>query len=115
MCGWGLLLYVYEFRLAITSGSGVLLSVGLYKVVSFWRLSFLSVVISFPSGAWRRISLWFVGCWVISYVAVDIASRSGLMDEVVNVVCLGCQPRGYCLGAGGAVLTFFRMGALFFG
>ena len=100
-------------RLAIASGSVVLVSVGLYRFVSFWRRAFVIVVISLPSEAWRRISLLFVGCWVISYVAVGIASRPGLMGEVVNVVCLGCQPRSCCLGAGGAVLTFFRVGALF--
>ncbi len=54
-----------------------------------------------------------MGCWVISYVAVGIASRSVFMGEVANVVCLGCQPRGCGLGAGGAVLTFFPVGALF--
>ena len=57
--------------------------------------------------------MWFLRCWVISYVAVGIASRSGFMGEVVNVVCLGCQPRGCCLGKGGAVFIFFRVGALF--
>ena len=89
-------------RLAIASGgSGVLVSVGLYRFVSFWRRAFVIVVISLPSGAWKRISLWFVGCCVISYVAVGIASRSGFMGEVVNVVCLGCQLRGCCLGAEG--------------
>ena len=100
-------------RLAIASGSGVFVSVGLYIVVSFWRQPFVIVVISLPSGAWREISLWFVGCWVISCVVVGTASRSGFMVEVVNVECLGCLPRGCCLGAGGAVLTFFRVGALF--
>ena len=35
------------------------------------------------------------------------------MGVVVNVVCLGCQPRGCCLGVGGAVRTFFRVGAFF--
>ncbi len=87
--------------------------IGLYRVVSFCRRAFVSVVISFPSGAWKRISPWFVGCWVISYVAVNTESRSGFMGEVVNVVCLECQPRGCCLGAGGAVRHFFRVGALF--
>ncbi len=100
-------------RLAIASGSGVLVSVGLYRFVSFRRRAFVIVVISLPSGAWRRVSLWVVGCCVISYVAVGIAYSSGLMGEVVNVVCLGCQPRGCCLGTGGSVLTFFRVGALF--
>ena len=100
-------------RLAIASGSGVLVSVGLYRFVSFWRRAFVIVVISLPSGVWRRISLWFVRCCVISYVVVGIASRSGCMGEVVNAVCLGCQPRGCGLGAGSAVLTFFRVGALF--
>ncbi len=59
-------------RLAIASGSGVLVSVGLYRFESFWMRAFVSVVISLPSGAWRRISMWFVGCWVISYAAVGI-------------------------------------------
>jgi hypothetical protein len=77
-------------RLDIASGSGVLVSVGLYRFVSCCRRAFVIVVISLPSGAWRRISLWFAGCWVISYVAVGIASRSGFMEEVGNVVCLGC-------------------------
>ena len=70
------------------------------------------MVINRSSGAWRRISLWFMGCWVISYVAVGSASRSGFIGVVENVVCLGCQPRGFCLGAGGAVRTFFRVGVL---
>ena len=99
-------------RLAIASGSGVLLLDGLYRFVSFWRRAFGSVVISFPSGEWRRTSLLFLGCCVISYVAVGVASRSGFMGEVVNVVCLGCQPLGCCLGTGGVVRTFFRGGAL---
>ena len=73
-------------RLAISSGSGVLVFVGLYSFVSLWRRAFVIVVISLPFGAWRRISLWFVGCWVISYEAVGIASRSGFMGEVMNVV-----------------------------
>ena len=100
-------------RLAISFGSGVLVSAGLYRFVSFWRRAFVIVVISLLFGAFRKISLWFVGCCVISYVAVGTASKSGFMGEVVNVVCLGCQPRGRCLEAGGAVLTFFRVGALF--
>ena len=99
-------------RLAKASGSGVLLSVGLYIVVSFCRWAFVSVVINRPSGALRRISPWFVGCWVISYVAVGAASRSGFMDVVENVVCLGCQTRGCCLGAGEAVRAFSCVGAL---
>ena len=97
----------------MASGSGVLVFVGLYRFVSFWRRVLGIVVISLPSGEWRRTSLWFLGCRVISYVAVGVASRSGFMGEVVNVVCLGCQPRGCCLGTGGAVRTFFRAGALF--
>jgi hypothetical protein len=96
---WGLYILVYLgcvrvgsivvclcIRLAIASGSGVLVSVGLYRVVSFWRRAFVIVVISLPSGAWKRNSLRFVGCWVISHVAVGTASRSGFMGEVVNVV-----------------------------
>ena len=39
----------------------------------------------------------------------------GFMGVVVNVVCLGCQPRGCCLRVGGGVRTFFRFGALFLG
>ena len=89
-----------------------MLSVGLYRVASFCRRDFVSVVISRPFGAWRRISLWLMGSWVISYVAVSTASRSGFIGVVVNVVCLGCQPRGCCVGMGGAVLNFFRVGAL---
>ena len=80
-------------RLAITSGSDVLLSFGLYRFASFCRRAFVRVVLNRPSGAWRRISLWFVGCWVISYVVVGSASRSGFIGGVENVVCLGCQPR----------------------
>ena len=66
-CEWaGSIVVCLCVRLAIASGSGVLFSVGLYIVVSLCRRAFVSVVISRPSGAWRRISLWFVGCWVIS-------------------------------------------------
>jgi hypothetical protein len=90
-CVWvGSIVVCLCVRLSIASGSGVLVSVGLYRFVSFWRRAFVIVVISLPSGAWRRISLWFVGCWVISYVEVGIASRSGFMGEVVSVMCLGC-------------------------
>ena len=111
VCMWVVSIVVFLcVRLAtIASGSGVLLSVGLYIVVSFCRRAFVCLVIDRPFGAWRGISPWFVGCWVISYVADGAASRSGIMGVVENVVCLGCQPRGCCLGAGGAVRTFLRV------
>ena len=44
-------------RLAIAFGSVVLVSVGLYRFLNFWKRAFVIIVISFPSGAWRRISL----------------------------------------------------------
>ena len=67
VCVWaGSIVVCLCVSLSIASGSGILLSFGLYKVVSFCRRAFVSVVISRPFGAWRRISLWFVGCWVIS-------------------------------------------------
>ena len=43
-------------RFTIASGSVILLSVGLYTVVSFCRRAFVSLVIIRPSGACRRIS-----------------------------------------------------------
>jgi hypothetical protein len=52
-----------------------------------------------------------VVCGMLGYFVCS--GWSGLMGVVVNVVCLGCQTRGCCLGAGGAVRTFFRVGALF--
>jgi hypothetical protein len=51
-CVWvGSIIVCLCVRLAIASGSGVLLSVGFYKVASFCRRAFVSVVISRPSGA----------------------------------------------------------------
>ncbi len=38
-------------RLAIASGSGVLVPVGLYRFVSFCRRAFVIAVISLPSGS----------------------------------------------------------------
>ena len=47
-------------RLAIASGSGVLVYVGLYRFVSFWRRAFVIVVISLPlgCGGGSRCGLW---------------------------------------------------------
>ena len=89
------------------------MSVGLYSVVSFCRRAFVDLIIIRPSGACRRISSLVVGRWVISYVPVDVESRSRLMSLVVKVMFVGCQPRDYGLGVGGVVRTFLRIGALF--
>jgi hypothetical protein len=86
--------------------------VGLFNVVSFCRRAFVNLVIIRPSGACKRISSLVVGCWVTSYVPVDVASSSGLMGAVVKVVFFGCHPRDCGLGMGGVVRTFLRVGAL---
>ena len=69
------------------------------------------VVMSRPSGAWSRISLFFVGWCVISNLPVGMASRSGLIGLVVYVVCRGCHPLGCTGGKGGDVRVFLRVGA----
>ena len=52
VCVWvGSVVVCLCVKLAIASGSGVVLSFGLYRVVSFCRRAFVSVVISQPSGA----------------------------------------------------------------
>ena len=88
------------------------MSVGLYNVVSLCRRIFVDLVIIRPSGACRRISSLVVRCWVISYVLVDVESKSGKMGLVLKVVFLGCHPRDCGLGVGGVVCTFLRAGAL---
>ena len=51
------------------------------------------------------------GWCVISYAPVGMASRSGLIGFVVNVVCRGCHSSG-CFGdMGGVVRDFLRVGA----
>ncbi len=40
-----------------------------------------------------------------------MASRSGLIGFVVNVVCRGCHPSGCFGGMGGVVRVFLRVGA----
>ena len=40
-----------------------------------------------------------------------MASRSGLMGSVVNVVNRGCHPSGCFAGMGGVVRVFLRVGA----
>ena len=42
---------------------------------------------------------------------MGIASKSGLIGFVVNVVYSGCHPTGCCGGVGGEVRVFFRLGA----
>ena len=42
---------------------------------------------------------------------MGIASMSGLIGFVVNVVYRGCHPTGCCQGLGGEVLVFLRLGA----
>ena len=51
------------------------------------------------------------GWCVISYAPVGMASRSGLIGVVVNVVCRGCHPSGCFGGVGGVVRVFLRVGA----
>ncbi len=54
----------------------------------------------------------FFGWCVISYTPVGMASRSGFMGFVVNMVCRGCHPPG-CFGSvGGVVRVFLRADAL---
>jgi hypothetical protein len=40
-----------------------------------------------------------------------MASRSGLIGFMVNVVNRGCHPSGYFGGMGGVVRVFLRVGA----
>ncbi len=51
------------------------------------------------------------GWCVISYAPVGMASRSGLIGFVVNVVHRGCHPSGCFGGMGGVVRVFLRVGA----
>ncbi len=51
------------------------------------------------------------GWCVISYFPVGMASRSGFIGFVVNVVCRGCHPSGCLGGVGGVVRVFLRVGA----
>jgi hypothetical protein len=69
------------------------------------------VVMSRPSGVWKRISWLLFGWCVISNAPVGMASMSGLIGFVVNVVCRGCHPSGCLGGAGGDVRIFLRVGA----
>ena len=69
------------------------------------------VVINRPSGAWRRASLVFFWWCVISYAHVGMASRSGLIGFVVNVVRRVCHSPGSFGGVGGVVRVFLRVGA----
>ena len=57
VCVWVLSIVVCLcVRFAMASGSGILLFVGLYRVVSFCRRAFVSLVLMRLSGACRRIS-----------------------------------------------------------
>ena len=69
------------------------------------------VVISWPFGAWRSASCVLFGWCVISYAPVGMASRSGFIGFVVNVVCRGCHPSGCFGGVGVVVRVFLRVGA----
>ncbi len=51
------------------------------------------------------------GWCVISYAPMGIASRSGVIGFVVNVVCRGCHLSGCFGGVGGVVRVFLRVGA----
>ena len=98
-------------RLASASGKGVVSNVWLWSMLSLWRRAFVIVVISLPSGAWRRASFVLVGWCVISWAPVGIASKSGLIGFVVYEVYRGCHPAGCCGGVGGEVRVFLRLGA----
>ncbi len=98
-------------RFANASGKGVVSIVWLWSKLSLWRRAFVIVVISRPSGAWRRASFVLFGWCVISYSPVGMASRSGLIGFVVNVINRGCHPSG-CFGdMGGVVRVFLCVGA----
>ena len=81
-------------------------------LLSFFLRVFVSLVITRPLRACRRISSLVVGCWFISFVPVGVESRSGLMGLVVKVMFLGCHPRDCGMGLRGVVITFLRVGAL---
>ncbi len=66
-------------------------------------------MISRPSEAWRRASFVLFGWCLISYSLVGMASRSGLIGFVVNVVNRGCHPFGCFGGMGGVVRVFLRV------
>ena len=66
------------------------------------------MVMSLPSGAWRRILLLFSGWRVLSNYPVGAESRYGFIGLVVKVVCLECQPLGCVGGMGGVVRRFFH-------
>ncbi len=51
------------------------------------------------------------GWCVVSYAPVGMASRSGFIGFVVNVVCRGCHPYDCFGGVGGVVRVFLRVGA----
>ena len=85
--------------------------VWLCNIFSLCRRAFVIVVISRPSGAWRRASFVLCGWCVISEVPVGVASRSGLIGFVVNVVWCGCHPSGCFGGMGGVVRVLLRAGA----
>ena len=53
----------------------------------------------------------FLGWRVILNDPVGAELRSGLIDLVVKVVCLGCQYLGCVGGVGGDVRVFLRVGA----
>jgi hypothetical protein len=80
-------------------------------MLSFWKRAFAIVVMSRPSGAWSRISLFFGGWCAILNVPVGVASRSRFIGLVVYVVCRGCHPSGCFECKGGDGRVFFRVGA----
>ncbi len=86
---------------------------GWYNVVSLWKRAFVISSSMRPSGACNMISLLEGGWQVILYDPDDMASRSGLIGQVVNVVCFGCHPRDCGVVVGGEALTFSRIGVLF--
>ncbi len=82
--------------------------------MSFLRRAFVVLVMRRSFGSWSRASLILMGWRVISNAPVGVASRSGLIGVVVNVVCLGCQPSD-CFGdMGGDVRVFLRRDAFAF-
>ena len=68
MVGWCVMLMVVCLcvRLASASGKGVVSIVWLWSMLSLWSRAFVIVVISRPSGAWRRASFVLIGWCVIS-------------------------------------------------
>ena len=81
-------------------------------MLRFCRRAFVLLVISLPSGVCKKTSVSFVGWRVISKDSAGVESRSGLIDLVVKVVCLGGQPLSCGGGMGGLVRVFYRMSAL---